>query len=180
MPYRRHRIALALIAVGVGGGAVEAQDRITVEGHIAVGNGPVTGFVTTAHHSSTWVYAEHEQGKGATLIDLTRPAHPKVVSEIASDTLLSVNGTTGITVGAQFVAPVAAPPKTIRVMDFSDPKNPKVTRQFDGVTSIGRIGRGLILLANPEGVWILSEHLADDPEVDARYARKVVYGESMY
>jgi hypothetical protein len=59
-------------------------------------------------------------------------------------------------------------------MDFSDPAHPKVTRQFDGVTAVERT-HGLILLANPEGIWILSEHLAEDPEVEAEYARRVVY-----
>jgi hypothetical protein len=41
---------------------------------------------------------------------------------------------------------------------------------------VGRHG----MLANGDGVWIVSQHLADDPEEDTRYARKVIYGESMY
>jgi hypothetical protein len=59
-------------------------------------------------------------------------------------------------------------------MDFSDPAHPKVTRQFDGVTAIEKSG-GLILLANPEGIWILSQHLAEDPAVEAAYAHQVIY-----
>jgi hypothetical protein len=65
-------------------------------------------------------------------------------------------------------------------MDLSDPASPKVTRQFDGVTAVEKLSSGLILLANQEGVWVLSQHLADDPKMGERYARKVIYGESMY
>jgi hypothetical protein len=195
LPNRYHRFAALLIAAGICTGVLEAkgkktassqpQDQITVEAHIDLASGPVTGFITTQHHSNTWVYAEHGPGKGATLLDVTHPAHPRVVSEIASGTLLSVSGTAALSTdgpsdSVQSDSPKAEPPKTVRVMDFSDPAHPKVTRQFDGVTAMRQIGRGLILLANPEGVWILSEHLADDPQVDERYARKVLYGESMY
>ena len=194
MPTRYHRLAAILIAAGISSGVLGAkvkkiasgrsQDQITVEAHIGLTSGPVTGFITTQHYSSTWVYAEHEQGKGATLLDVTRPAHPRVVSEISSGTLLSVNGTTALSTDGPADSPLAdapkAAPKTIRLMDFSDPEHPKVTREFDGVTAVQQIGRGLILVANSEGVWILSEHLADDPAVDERYARKVLYGESMY
>jgi hypothetical protein len=190
LPNRYHWFAAILIAAGICSGVLEAkgkktasgqpQDQITIEAHIDLATGPVTGFITTKHYNSTWVYAEHEPGKGATLLDVTRPAHPKVVSEIASGTLLSVNGTTALAADGPSDSSPSAPPKTIRVMDFSDAAHPKVTRQFDGVTAVQQIGRGLILLANPEGVWILSEHLTSDPQEDERYARKVVYGESMY
>jgi len=195
LPNRYHRLAAILIVAGSCSGVLEAkdkktpasqpQDQITVEAHLDLASGPVTGFITTQHYGSTWVYAEHEPGKGATLLDVTRPAHPKVVSEIASSTLLSVNGTTALATdgpsdSSQSGSLKTAPPKTIRVMDFSDAAHPKVTRQFDGVTAMKQIGRGLILLANPGGVWILSEHLASDPQDDERYARKVLYGESMY
>jgi hypothetical protein len=64
-------------------------------------------------------------------------------------------------------------------MDFSDPAHPKVTKQFDGVTAIEKIGN-IILLANGDGIWVLSQRLAEDPAVDKRYANKVIYGESMY
>ncbi len=39
---------------------------------------------------------------------------------------------------------------------------------------------GVILLANPDGIWILSQKLADDPDGDEQYAKKVIYGESRY
>ena len=61
-------------------------------------------------------------------------------------------------------------------MDFSDPRNPKVAREFTGVTATSRDDRrGLIFIANGEGIWILQQHLAADPEVEKAYANYVLY-----
>jgi hypothetical protein len=56
-----------------------------------------------------------------------------------------------------------------------------VAREFAGVTAVSRDDRrGLIFVANPEGIWILQQHLAEDPEVEKAYANYVIYGPSMY
>jgi len=181
------QITAALIAAGVFVQAAEAKekkaaaapprDQITVDSHVPFAGAPVTRFIATRHHGSTWVYAERESGN-TTLLDVTHPDRPRILSEIASGPLVSVAGTAALFSDAS--VPAKAAPQTIRVMDFSDPANPKVTRQFDGVTAIQKMEGGVILLANPEGIWILSERLAADPEEERRYARKVIYGESMY
>ena len=129
MPNRYHRLAAILIAAGICSGVLEAkdkktpasqpQDQITVEAHLDLASGPVTGFITTQHYGSTWVYAEHEPGKGATLLDVTRPAHPKVVSEIASSTLLSVNGTTALATDGPSDSPHSDSPKAAPRTQFA-------------------------------------------------------------
>jgi hypothetical protein len=46
--------------------------------------------------------------------------------------------------------------ESVRVLDLSDPKNPKTLQTFAGVTSIlADDGRKLIYIANGEGLWIL-------------------------
>lgn len=66
--------------------------------------------------------------------------------------------------------------QTIRIMNFSDPQHPVVDREFAGVTAISRDeGRGLIFIANPQGVWILRQRLAEDPEVEKAYEQRVLY-----
>jgi len=182
MKTRKIRATVALIATAVGGGELAAkdkhpktgparsQDQIAIEAHIAFSDGPVTHFIATRHYDRSYVYAEREAGKPVTLIDVTNPAHPRVLAntslEAPSGDLLVVDG-------------IAEPAQTIRLMNFSDPANPKVTKQFDGVTAVEKVGR-LTLLANGDGIWILSEHRAEDPSVDKRYAKKIIYGESMY
>jgi hypothetical protein len=161
-----------------------ARDEITVEAHIPVPGAPITQFTATRHYSRAYVYAERGAGQPVTLLDVTNPARPQILSQVPASSdvvagkLVAVAGTAALSTSAGEVTKPSA--QTIRLMDFSDPSNPKVTQQFDGVTAVEKLSNGLIMLANGDGVWILSQHLANDPEEDARYARKVIYGESMY
>lgn len=161
----------------------EPRDEIAVAGHIPLAGGPVSRFLITRHYSSYYLYAEHEGGRSVTLIDVTKTADPAILADVAypsgggPGSLFAVAGTTAV-VTAQLPA-AAAPvldPQTIRIMDWSDPQRPKVAREFAGVTAIGRDdSRGLIFLANSEGVWILHQTLAEDPEVEKEYAHHVLY-----
>jgi hypothetical protein len=150
-----------------------------VVAHIALSTGPVLRLLTTEHYSSYYLYAEHGAGAPVTLIDTTKANHPAVLAEVAypstgSDSLVVVSGTAALVSNSG--APQAAAPQTIRILDFSDPRNPKVAREFNGVTAINRDDRrGLIFLANPEGVWILHQSRAEDPEVEKAYAHHVLY-----
>jgi hypothetical protein len=163
------------------------KDEIEVVGHIPLTGGPVRHFQATQHFSSYYLYAQHEAGGSATLIDVTKTSQPAVLADVAyapsgeSSNLTVVAGTAAL-VSSEPVAPGAATaPQTIRIMDFSDPKNPKVAREFTGVTAMSRDnGRGLIYVANQDGIWILQKHLAEDPEVQRAYEDYVIYGPSMY
>ena len=192
-----YRSTAALLLVATGGHQLAAKDKhkqstdpardqITVEAHIAVPGGPITQFhrLCTRHYSRSYVYAERGPGQPVTLLDVTNPAKPQILSQVAASSnvvagnLIAVAGTAALSTSAGAVA--TPPAQTSRLMDLSDPEYPNVSQQFDGVTAVQKLSTGLIMLANGDGVWILSQHLADDPEEDARYARKVIYGESMY
>jgi hypothetical protein len=55
-------------------------------------------------------------------------------------------------------------------LSFADPAHPKIIRQFSEVTAIGHDSkRGLVFLADPEGMWILRERPAEDPAVVQAY-----------
>jgi hypothetical protein len=161
------------------------KDEIQVIGHVPVSDGPIIRFLPTQHYSSYYLYAEHASGKNATLIDITAAAHPAVLAEVAypseggANSLSVVAGTAALlesgTVTQQPSASLPSP-QIIRIMDFSDPKSPKVAREFTGVTAMLRDSpRGLIFVANSEGVWILQQHLADDPERLKEYDKYVLY-----
>jgi hypothetical protein len=160
----------------------EPQDEIEVAGHIPLTNGPVRRFLATQHYSSSYLYAEHDAGQGVTLIDVTKVTKPAVLADVAypsnggSGSLFAVAGTAALVTEEQGAATPVAAPQTIRIMDFSDPQHPKVAREFAGVTAISSDqGRGLIFLANPEGIWILHQTFAEDPEVEKAYANYVLY-----
>ena len=162
------------------------KDEIELVGHIPLTDGPVRWFHATQHYSSYYLYAEHEAGGTVTLIDVTKTSQPAVLADvpyapIGSDSLALVAGTAALVTSEPAALPAPAAPQTIRIMDFSDPKNPKVARVFAGVTAMSRDdGRGLIFVANAEGIWILHQRLAQDPDVEKAYANYVLYGSSMY
>jgi hypothetical protein len=160
------------------------KDEIEVVGHIPLTGAPVSRFLTTQHYSSHYLYAERGPGQPAALIDITRTSEPTLLADVAyapnasaSDNITVVAGTAALV--SSEPGPAASPasqPQTIRIMDFSDPKNPKVAREFTGVTAMSKdSGRGLIFVANADGIWILRQHFAEDPEVQKAYENYVLY-----
>ncbi len=157
------------------------KDQIQVVGHIPLTDGPVRRFLTTQHYSSYYLYAEHETGGKVTLIDVSKASRPAVLANMAytpgngSGSLTVVAGTAAL-VSSETPPAVAEVSQTIRIMDFSDPQNPQVAREFTGVTAMSRDDRrGLIFVANADGIWILQQDLAEDPEVEKAYANYVLY-----
>ena len=160
----------------------DRQDAIEVVGHLASTSGPVTRFLATQHYSSYYLYAEHGAGNNVTLIDVTRTSRPAVLSEVSyppgggSDSLVAVAGTAALVSEANGGAALLPATQTFRIMDFSDPQHPRVAREITGVTAMSRDDRRrLIFVANPEGIWILHQSFAQDPEVERDYAKHVLY-----
>lgn len=164
----------------------DPQDQIEVVGHVALTNGPVKRFVTTQHYSSYYLYAENDTGKNATLIDVTKATRPSVLGDVTisstggAGSLYAVTGTAALVTdgeaGTSQNGPPPNSPRTIRILNFADPLHPQVTREFTGVTATSRDERrGLIFVANNEGIWILHQAFAEDPEVEKAYAHHVVY-----
>ncbi len=162
----------------------DPKDQIEVVGHIPLNGVTVSRFMATEHYSSHYLYAEHPDGK-ATLIDITKTNQPAVLSDVAyppgSSSLALVAGTSVLVSNERDPEAKTNAPQNVKIMDLSDPEHPRVAREFNGVTAISRDdNRGLIFLANAEGVWILRKHLAEDPEVQRAYEDYVIYGSSMY
>ncbi len=160
--------------------ATESKDEFQVVGHIPANGTTVSHFFTTQHFSSHYLYAEHDGGKGLTLIDVTHAGQPAVLADVpaasADATLAAVAGTAVLVSTDSTAPPAATDPQTIKIMDLSDPRNPKVAREFLGVTAVSRDDRrGLVYVANSDGIWILQQHLATDPAVEEEYARYVLY-----
>jgi hypothetical protein len=160
----------------------QPQDEIAVVGHVPLVSGPVTRFLITQHYSSAYLYAEHGEGKSVTLIDVTKVAQPAVLADMpypadaGSGSLFVVAGTAAVVGAGQPAVPTTTAPQTIRIMDFSNPQHPKVGREFAGVTAISRDDRrGLIFVANGEGIWILKQSLAMDPAIEDAYAHYVLF-----
>jgi hypothetical protein len=189
---RLHFSLFSIILLGLIGGAAGAsaqankatpastysQDRIEVVSHVQIPGGPVTAFVVTQHYTRNYLYTQHEGGKDITVVDVTNTAQPLVLSDVSSPlsggsaSLFAAAGTAALTAEGPGSSPAAPAPQTVRIMDLSDPRHPTMAREFTGVTAISRDGqRGLIFLANGDGIWILHEGFATvwtGPLVDAK------------
>jgi hypothetical protein len=150
------------------------QDQIAVVAHLPLTGGAVTRFLTTEHYRRDYLYAEHEAGKAVTLIDVTKLNNPAVLADMTypsggGDSLVAVTGNAAL-VAASTSTATPATPQTFRIMSFTDPLHPAVKQEFSGVTAMARDDkRGLIFLANAEGVWILQQKFAMDPAYEKEW-----------
>lgn len=152
------------------------QDSIDVLANIPSTGGSVTRVTETQHYSRTYLYLEHSAG-GLTLVDITDARHPSVLGnlDVPGASVLAAAGDAALV--SSDAAPVAsARPRTMTIMNFADPAHPQTVRQFTNVTcTAADNGRGLIFVANSEGLWILHRNPAEDPQVQENYAHEVLY-----
>jgi hypothetical protein len=113
-----------------------------------------------------YLYVQQAAKQGFMIVDVTRPEKPSLLKRTSE----SIQATAG---NLQMVSPDVAiaeapertsttltssnhPTETVRVLDLSDPRNPKTLETFNKVTSLLPDGsHGLIYLTNNEGLWIL-------------------------
>lgn len=121
---------------------------------------------------SQYLYVRQPSQQGVTVIDITKPERPKVVSQVPLENLIMVGSGLAIfeapensatartslaTGNAEDPRGIGAVPKSVRILDVSDPMHPLAVQNFDGVTSILHdSARNLIYIANRDGVWIVS------------------------
>lgn len=116
-----------------------------------------------------YLYVQKASRQGFTVVDVSKPAVPAVVGRSGPSSNDATAGRLEIVspdVGLAEVPDKTSkgvirssenPTETVKVLDLSDPAHPKVLQTFTGVTSILQDpGRGLIYLANNDGLWILT------------------------
>jgi hypothetical protein len=154
--------------------------KANVIAHLPLPGTPVSQLLLREQGSKQYLYVQQTAKEGFTVIDVTQPEHPSVVKNVnlpakgsdeklemlSSGLALAETPDSPSTGGTQHelspaksqTASGAVAPRTesIRVLDLSDPKNPRTLRTFDGVTKVlAEDARGLIYITNGEGLWIL-------------------------
>lgn len=143
-------------------------------GHIQLAGDSIVRFLSTQHYRRNYLYAEHESGKAVTLIDVTNIAHPSLLADVdnlpgGADALVEAAG------NAALISTIAekterSERRAFRIMSFANPQHPTVQQEFKDVTAVARDDkRGLIFLANSDGVWILRQQYAPDPETEKEW-----------
>jgi hypothetical protein len=113
-----------------------------------------------------YLYVQQAGKQGFMVVDVSKPEKPSLLKRTAesnqstSGNLSMVSPDVAIAEAPEktptTVASTNHPTETVRVLDLSDPHNPKTLETFNKVTSLLPDGNhGLIYLTNNEGLWIL-------------------------
>jgi hypothetical protein len=136
--------------------------------HLSLLGGSGTQMLLQSRDDKKYLYVQKASKDGFNIVDVTKPELPVVVKTSAATN----NATAGkLEMAGSDLALAVAPDKnakgvlrntdnptqTVNVLDMKDPTHPKVIQTFKHVTSILQDpGRGLIFLANNDGLWILN------------------------
>ncbi|HEY6301865.1 MAG TPA: hypothetical protein VIX14_02255 [Terriglobales bacterium] len=138
----------------------------TVIAHLSLPQTTGSQMLLQREKDKEYLYVQQATKQGFMIVDVSKPERPSLLKRTAE----SNQSTAG---NLQMVSPDVAiaeapektattltssnhPTETVRVLDLSDPRNPKTLETFNKVTSILPDGsHGLIYLTNNEGLWIL-------------------------
>lgn len=155
-------------------------DTIEIVGHLALPGTSVAAVTTSEHWRHQFVELRDSAHATITVVDVTDPAQPSIArqlrlpGELAQSSVALMVGDAALLAGTGSRS--AAQPGTVSIVSFTDPANPKIVRQFENVTAMrAHAQRGLIYLANAEGLWILQQNPAPDEELENAYARHILY-----
>jgi hypothetical protein len=138
----------------------------TVIAHVSLPQPTGTQMLLQKENGKHYLYVQQASKQGFMVVDVTKPDKPNLLKKTAGENQATAGN-------LQMVSPDVAiaeapekkpstltssnhPSETVRILDLSDPRNPKTLQQFNGVTSLLPDGaHGLIYLTNNEGLWIL-------------------------
>ncbi|MGD0212293.1 MAG: hypothetical protein ABSB87_03600 [Terriglobales bacterium] len=138
----------------------------TVIAHLPLPLATGSQMLLQKENGKQYLYVQENAKQGFMIVDVTKPEKPNLLKR----TVESNQATAG---NLQIVSPDVAiaeaperkpttltqsnhPTETVRLLDLSDPRNPKTLETFTKVTSLlPDGGHGLIYLTNNEGLWIL-------------------------
>jgi len=136
--------------------------------HLALKEAPGSEMLLQNKGDKQYLYVQKASKQGFTVIDVSKPAAPNFVNRAAGSNEATAGKLDIVSpdVGLAEVPDKNSkgvirnsdnPTETVKILDLSDPAHPKVLQTFTGVTSILQDpSRGLIYLANNDGLWILN------------------------
>jgi hypothetical protein len=170
---RRYFLVASLLPV-LGGVALAGEQPVpkptdvpaTVIAHLPLPQATGNQMLLQRENAKQYLYVQQSGKQGFMVVDVTRPEKPSLLKRTAESNL----ATSG---NLEMVSPDVAiaeapektpttltsnthPTETVRVLDLSDPHNPKTLETFNKVTGILPDGsRSLIYVTNNDGLWIL-------------------------
>lgn len=170
---RRHSMALVLVLIS--SAVALASDPVppkptdvpaTVIAHLPLPQPTGNQMLLQKENGKEYLYVQQASKQGFMIVDVSKPEKPNLLKrsaqsdQVTSGSLDIVSPDVAIaqapekTSGA--LTSSSHPTETVRVLDLSDPRNPKTLETFTKVTSVLPDGaHGLLYIANSDGLWVL-------------------------
>lgn len=159
------------ICAGASTGDFYTSYEAKIVGHVTLSGMPTHQMLVQQEGRKAYLYVRQGGQQGYTIFDVSKPDRPKAVNHVSQNNLtmvapgLAISETRDISGSSRPGATsgssqgTSTTPESVRVIDVRNPAHPRTIQTFEGVTSILRDdGRGLIYVANGDGIWILSHH----------------------
>ena len=117
-----------------------------------------------------YLYVQHSQDQGISIIDVSRPAQPKTVGVIpwpdpAVSSRMNVTGDLAIIAGnGDRPMRGSTSNEDLVLWDLSNPAVPRVVQKFSGVVKWLQDERNFIYVLNGDGLWVVSNPADRQPE----------------
>jgi hypothetical protein len=142
----------------------ESDNQARVVAHI-----PFTGLsaidmaMQNKGNDKVYLYVQHSQAQGISIIDISRPAEPKALGVIpwpdpAMSSRMNVTGDLAI-IAETGALPMRSSTSNddLVLWDLSNPAAPRVVQKFSGVVKWLQDGRNFIYVLNGDGLWVVSK-----------------------
>jgi hypothetical protein len=181
------RITVVFLAVGIASAPLifaksrpkkSVDQKVGVIAHVQLDGGSATHMVLMEKNGKEYLYLGLASSSSVCVFDVTTPAAPRKLERFAEgggaqaadfqligDTL-AVSSRSGETT----ISSPDAAPRSVTILNMTDPTNPQPIQTFAGVTSVvGDNARGLIYLSNDEGLWVVQAKQPQKTEADDKY-----------
>jgi len=140
-----------------------AQQPATIIAHLPLTGASVSQLVLQQRGSQQYLYLQQASKDGFAIVDVTRPDQPNVLrseawpNEASTGKLQMVAGRLALSEAPDSASTeTISRTETLKVLDLSDPANPRTILTFSGVTStLADDARNLVYVTNSDGLWIL-------------------------
>ncbi|HWY57069.1 MAG TPA: hypothetical protein VNZ03_21560 [Terriglobales bacterium] len=138
----------------------------TVIAHLPLPQATGNQMLLQKEEGKQYLYVQQASKQGFMVVDVSKPEKPNLLKRTVQPNQATAGNLEMVTPQVAIseapdkkpttLTSSAHPTETVRVLDLSDPRNPKTLQEFSGVTSLlPDGGHGLIYLTNNEGLWIL-------------------------
>jgi len=143
--------------------AKPAQPPASVVAHLTLHGAVVSQLELQQHGNNQYLYVEQASKEGFAIVDVTKPDQPKLIKSEAwpnqapTGKLQMVSGRLALAEASDTATlETVSSTETLKVLDLSDPANPRTILTFSGVTStLADAARSLVYITNSDGLWIL-------------------------